>query len=119
MLEQGRDTASATVEGRHVPITVCSGDTRGHEAFGNAGSESAVGEKAHCYIYEVGVCQEEVALGNGSVEPVLTEAVTPGVPCDNTPSKGWELGIFCPRLIVPKSSWIKCGKEKSVLQSVH
>lgn len=102
-----------------VPITVCSGDTRGHKAFGNAWSESAVGEKAHCYIYEVGVCQEEVALGNGSVEPVLTEAVTPGVPRDDTPSKGWELGIFCPRLIVPKSSWIKCGKEKSVLQSVH
>lgn len=53
---------------------------RGRKAFGNAWSEFAVGEKAHCYTYEVGVCLVEVTLGNGSVESVLIEAVIPGVP---------------------------------------
>lgn len=43
--------ASATSERRRVPVTVSGGDTRGRKAFGNAWSEFAVGEKAHCYIY--------------------------------------------------------------------
>lgn len=68
---------------------------------------------------EVCVCRVEVTLGNVSMEPMLTEAVIPGVPCGNAPSKSCELGIICPGLIVSKSSWIKCQRQKSVVQSVH
>lgn len=72
-----------------------------------------MGEKAHCYTDGIGVCRLEVTLGNGSVKPVLIEAVTP-VPCGDAPSIP-ELGIICPALLVSKSPWVKCLKQKSVV----
>lgn len=68
----------------------------------------------------------DVAPANGCILAMLKGAVEPGVRCGEVASKRYEpwpslaQDIGCPRsgLILPKSSWIKQQREKSVVQAL-